>query len=92
MASGNYECQSDFARKCVAQGEAKGKAEGKAEGRAEGRAEGKAEAVLMVLASRKLEVSEPQRERILTCVDVDALDRWLGRVVTVSSVAELLAD
>jgi hypothetical protein len=80
MASGNYEYQSDFARKYVAQGEAKGKAEGKAE------------AVLMVLASRKLEVSEPQRERILTCVDVDALDRWLGRVVTVSSVAELLAD
>ena len=48
MASGNYEYQSDFARRYVAQGNA----------------EGRAHAVLAVLVARGLDVPEDVRARI----------------------------
>jgi hypothetical protein len=76
MASGNYEYQSDFARRYVAQG------------KAEGRAEGRAHAVLAVLAARGLDVPEDVRARITACTELERLDAWLARAVTAASAAD----
>jgi flagellar biosynthesis/type III secretory pathway protein FliH len=67
-----------------------GKAEGKAEGEAKGKAEGKAEALLMFLRRRGLAVTEAQRQQIVTCIDLAALDRWLECAFSITSVDELL--
>jgi flagellar biosynthesis/type III secretory pathway protein FliH len=92
MASGNYEYQSDFARRYFGQGKAEGIAEGKAEGIAEGKAEGKAEAVLAVLAARQIAVPDEIRARIATCADVALLDRWLARAVTALAAADVVRE
>jgi len=85
---------SDAQRRSYDEGEAKGKAEGKAEGEAKGKAEGeakgKAEALLMFLRRRALVLTEEQRQQIVTCIDLAALDRWLDRAFSVTSVNELL--
>jgi hypothetical protein len=73
-----------------AEGEAKGKAEGEAKGKAEGEAKGKAEALVMFLRRRGLMLTEEQRQQIVTCLDLAALDRWLDRAFSVASVNELL--
>jgi hypothetical protein len=77
MASGNYEFQSDFAKKHQAQG------------RAEGEARGRAEALLAVLQARGLQVSDEVRGRVLACTDVAQLDAWVRKAVSVTSVEEL---
>jgi hypothetical protein len=66
-----------------------GKAEGKTEGKTEGKAEGMAECVLRVLEVRGVPVSDAVRERITSCTDLDRLDDWLDRSVTVSRAEEL---
>ena len=88
MASGNYEYQSDFARRYIAQGEAQGEAKGEARGEAKGRAH----AVLAVLAARQIEVPEPARAQIAGCADLEVLDRWLARAATAQSVADVLGE
>jgi hypothetical protein len=80
MASGNYEYQSDFARRYVAQG------------KAEGRVEGRAQSVLDVLRFRGIDVPEDVRERILGCKDAAILDTWLGRAITARSASEVIAE
>ncbi|HEY1694661.1 MAG TPA: hypothetical protein VGG39_20965 [Polyangiaceae bacterium] len=82
MASGNYEYQSDFARRYVAQG--------RAEGEAKGRAEGRAQAVLDVLRVRGIDISAEMRERILSCTESALLDAWLERAVTAKSVSDVV--
>ena len=88
METRGYEFQSEFARKHhnrgVAEGEAKGKAEGEAKGKAEGKVEGKAEALLRLLEKRGLAVADSMRERVLSCTDIELLDRWFDRAVTAS--------
>ena len=79
--SGHYEFQSEFARTY----EAKGRVEGEAKGRAEGRAE----ALLDVLESRRLHVSDEARARILACTDSKQLAAWTRAAVSVASVDEL---
>lgn len=88
MASGNYEYQSEFAKKYVAQG----RAEGKAEGKAEGEAKGKTDALLHILSARKLPVTDAQRARILACTDLPTLDRWIERAVLTSSAVEVFSE
>jgi hypothetical protein len=78
MASGNYEYQSDFARRYVAQG------------RAEGEAAGRAHALLAVLVARGLDVPEDVRARITACSDLALLDAWLARAVKASSAADVI--
>ena len=80
MAAGNYEFQSEFAKKH------------QAKGRAEGKAEGRAEAVLAVLDARGLRVSHEARTRIFACTDVAKLDAWVRKAVTVASADELFRD
>ena len=74
MATGKYEYQSEFARKYIA----------------EGKLEGKVESLLGVLRVRGLAVSEAQQQRILACREPEALDRWLWRAVTATSVEDAL--
>lgn len=63
---------------------------GVAEGEARGKAEGKASALLQILAQRGLAITAEQQQRIAGCTDLGTLDRWLSRVLAVSSVEELL--
>ena len=72
-------------------GEVRGRAEGRAEGFHAGEAHGEAKALLMVLRSRGVEVSEELEQRIMACSDPALLAAWLQRVATVASAAELLA-
>jgi hypothetical protein len=76
MASGNYEYQSDFARRYVAQG----------------RAEGRAHALLAVLAARGISVPEDVRTRIVSCTELARLDAWLAHAVTAASAAEVVGE
>jgi hypothetical protein len=80
MANRNYEYQSDFAKRYIAQG------------RAEGRAEGEARALLAVLKARGIEVPDPIRERILACADLEVLDGWLARAATAPSASEVIGE
>jgi len=61
------------------------------EGREEGRAEGLAAAIGKVLERRGIEVDDACRARIMSCVDVDALDMWLDRSFVVATASELFA-
>lgn len=60
---------SDFAKRYVLQG----------------RAEGEAKALLLVLESRGLAVSEQTRSRITACTNTEQLDAWLTLAATVAS-------
>jgi hypothetical protein len=84
MASGNYEYQSDFSRRYVAQGNA--------EGRAEGEAAGRAHALLAVLSARGLDVPEDVRARITACTELARLDAWLARAVTAASASDVVGE
>ena len=98
MTVGNYEFQSELAKKAFAkwfyegraEGEAKGRAEGEARGRAEGEAKGRATAVLAVLRARGIELNVRQRTRVLTCSDIEMLDGWLARAVTATNAHDVL--
>lgn len=74
-----YEYESDFARRYYGQG------------KTEGRSEGEAKALLRVLAARGIAVSDDARARITACADLDQLERWLDRAVSVDSADELFA-
>jgi hypothetical protein len=89
MTTMAYRYQSDFARRYYAEGEAKGEAKGKAEGEAKGKVEGEARAVLAVLDARGIEVSDPVREDITSCTDLDQLDIWIRRAATADKVQDL---
>jgi hypothetical protein len=78
-----YEYQSEFVRKYVFQG--------RAEGRVEGRVEGEANAVLAVLDARGIEVSDVARAHITGCADLEQLDAWVRRAVSVASADDLFA-
>jgi hypothetical protein len=63
-----------------------------AKGKAEGEASGMAHAVLRVLASRGVPVSETARAQISGCRDGATLDRWLAGAVSAESADALLAS
>jgi hypothetical protein len=89
MASGNYDFQSDFARKYLARGREEGREKGREEGREEGEVAGQAKALLAVLESRGLPISKKARTHILACTDIEQLDAWVRRAASVASVEEL---
>jgi len=80
----NYEYQSPFAKKYVA--------EGRAEGRTEGRTEEAARNLLTVLRVRGLTVPEAIRERILAQKDPERLERWLEKAAVAASVAAVIDE
>ncbi|WP_196776932.1 hypothetical protein [Haloechinothrix halophila] len=73
MAIGTYEYQSDFARRYYGQG----------------RAEGEANALFAVLEARGIAVPDDARARITACTDIEQLETWVRRAVSVNSVEEL---
>ncbi|WP_067491691.1 hypothetical protein [Actinomadura hibisca] len=73
MNSTEWPVYSPFAREHFGRGEAKGEAK----------------ALFLVLSSRGLEASPEERERIASCTDLEQLEVWLARAVSVESVAEL---
>jgi hypothetical protein len=79
MASSNYQYQSDFAKRYVAQGEVRG------------RAAGLREAIVHVLLARSLALSEVGRARLEGCDDIPTLTAWLERAATARSEAEVFA-
>jgi hypothetical protein len=83
MKTVSPEYRSDYNRAIFAEGEARGEAKGEARG--------EAKAIMTVLESRGLTISEDVRARILACTDIDQLDAWLRRVGTVNTVDELFA-
>jgi hypothetical protein len=58
-------------------------------GIADGEAKGEAKAIVVVLRSRGIPVTEEQRARITDCTDLQQLSTWLDRVGTVTSANEL---
>lgn len=76
-----YEYQGRIARKYVEQG--------RQEGREEGREEAAAASILTVLGTRRLAVSDDQRERIQGCRDLNQLDAWLRRAIDAAETADL---
>ncbi len=71
-----YEYQSEFVKKCVAQG----------------RAEARAGDVLTALRVRGIAVPDAARERILAEKDPARLERWIERAILAPSVAEVIDD
>ncbi|MEV5956918.1 hypothetical protein AB0M11_24655 [Streptomyces sp. NPDC051987] len=62
------------------------------EGREQGRIQERAEMVLRVLEWRGVPVSDPVRERVNACADLDQLDIWAQRAVHVTDAAELFVE
>jgi Uma2 family endonuclease len=59
--------------------------------RKESKAEGKAEAILSILKTRKILVSDANHSQILGCVDLVTLERWLLRAMEATSADEVTA-
>jgi hypothetical protein len=55
------------------------------------RAEGQAKSVLRILKNRGIPVDAHSYNRIITCTDVETLDTWLDRSLTVTEVTDLFA-
>ncbi|MDC0770455.1 hypothetical protein [Streptomyces sp. HD] len=62
------------------------------EGKAEGEARGEAKAVLAVLEAREVPISDAVRERITTSTDLDRIDGWIRRAVTVTRAEDLFDE
>jgi hypothetical protein len=80
----NYEYQSPWVKKWNRlQAEAE-------QAKADGNAEGEARTLLRIIERRGLALTEAQRNQIMACKDIATLDGWTDRVLTVTSVDELL--
>ena len=100
MEQRSYVFKSDFAQKYVTigrnegheEGRQEGQKEGEKQGRQEGQKEGRQASILTIAAARGLELSDEQRNRILHCDDIAALERWLVTAATVGSAAEIFGE
>jgi putative restriction endonuclease len=64
----------------------------RSEGKTEGKAEGIATSILRFLEKRGIAVSPDQRQEILSCADLDRLDRWLDRAALAATADEVLQE
>ncbi|MEA2600561.1 MAG: hypothetical protein QOF89_1553 [Acidobacteriota bacterium] len=76
----------------IRQEKAAAEAQGRARGLAEGAAGARALDVVAILETRGLIVTEAQRQRILSCTDLDQLSLWLRRAVLAASADEITAE
>jgi len=88
MLPENYQFQGPSYRR----GRLEGVEQGRLEGEREGRAQGEANALLAILQTKGLLLTEEQRQRIVSCSDVEQLDAWVRRAVTATSVEELFTE
>jgi len=79
MGQQNYEFQSEFAQRFIAQG------------RDEGRAQGRRATLLAVIEARGLTLTDTERQRIESCTDAETLDRW-ARAAAVASNSQSLFE
>jgi hypothetical protein len=85
--------RSPLAEEVREEGRAEGRTEGRAQGREEGRdAEERAQLVLRILGRRGIEVPAYMRQAIADCKDLDVLEDWLDRALTVTTAGELFAN
>jgi hypothetical protein len=70
----------------------RGLAAGEAAGEAKGKAEGKAEMLLKLCVLKGFAPGEDERQKILTCTDPALLDTWAARVLTATSLRDVLGD
>lgn len=66
--------------------------EGRVQGRDEGRAQGRATSIVQLLEARDVPVSDTERQRIMSCTDLDTLTHWFDRAVTATTTAELFTE
>jgi len=100
MELGDWVPRSDWGRKVFAEGKAKGMREGKAEGRREGKAKGmregkakgEAQALLLLLQTRRIRLTAPQRQRVRSCREVRRLRTWIRRAATAATAAEVFSE
>jgi predicted transposase YdaD len=81
--------------KGLQQGLEKGLQQGLEKGLARGREEllpRVREHILRLLTARGVHVDEAARQRILTCTDLDTLDRWFDRSLNATSLRDVLDD
>jgi predicted transposase YdaD len=77
------------AEQCRDEGRAEGEAKGKAEGEAKGKAEGRAEALLKLM-QLKFGVVPAQVSAIIGAGSIEQLDRWIERILSANSAAEVI--
>lgn len=62
------------------------------ETRAKARGEGEAKALLRNLKNRGIAVDPHSLDRIKSCTDIDTLDTWLDRSLTITTIDDLFSD
>ncbi|GIH78905.1 hypothetical protein [Planobispora longispora] len=92
MTSTSWPVYSPFAREHYGRGREEGRAEGRAEGETKGGVREAARMVLLVLATRGLEVPDEVRDRITACTDLARLESWAARAVTARTVHDLFDE
>jgi hypothetical protein len=70
---------------------AQGRVEGRVEGRAEGLIEGKRDSLLRLVERAGLRLTHAEQERITTCMDLAAIDRWFDNALTAKTVADVFS-
>ena len=56
---------------------------------ADAKARGQAEAIVRMLHKRRLVLTDEQREKVLSCTDLETLDRWFDAAFDATSVADV---
>lgn len=57
--------------------------------KAKAEARGEASSILRILDKRGIELTDAQRERILGCIDLETLGRWLDASIDASTADEI---
>jgi hypothetical protein len=78
------EYKSDFFDRVEAQGEAKGELKGELKG--------ETKALLKILTSRGIGLTDEQHEMITTCSDLERIDQWLDRALAATSASDIFKD
>jgi predicted transposase YdaD len=68
----------------------RGVQKGLEKGLAKGLTQGRAEYILRILTARGVQVDEAARQRILTCTDLDTLDRWFDKALNATTLSDVL--
>jgi hypothetical protein len=92
MTSDFWPVYSPFAREHYGRGFKEGLAIAEAIAEAKGVAKEAARVVLLVLASRGLDVPDDARAQITACTDLAQLETWVARTVTVETLQDLFAE
>jgi len=71
-------------------GRANGYNDGRADGYTDGRTRERANSLLDVLLARRLDIPRSTRERILSCTDLDTVQRWFTLALTATNVDEFV--